>query len=55
MVDSSLPEPTFVPVLGRIAAGESPILAEEAVEDDVSYRALVGEVHCSCCASSVSR
>lgn len=28
----SLPEPTFVPVLGRIAAG-GPILAEEAVED----------------------
>ena len=27
-----LPEPTFVPVLGRIAAG-GPILAEEAVED----------------------
>ena len=27
----SLPEPTFVPVLGRIAAG-GPILAEEAVE-----------------------
>src|SRR6478752_1864859 len=29
---SPLPEPTFVPVLGRIAAG-GPILAEEAVED----------------------
>jgi len=28
----ALPEPTFVPVLGRIAAG-GPILAEEAVED----------------------
>lgn len=28
----TLPEPTFVPVLGRIAAG-GPILAEEAVED----------------------
>ena len=33
VVDSdALPEPTFVPVLGRIAAG-GPILAEEAVED----------------------
>ena len=28
----ALPEPTYVPVLGRIAAG-GPILAEEAVED----------------------
>src|SRR5246127_3915236 len=28
----ALPEPTFVPVLGRIAAG-GPILAEEAVQD----------------------
>lgn len=28
----ALPEPTFVPVLGRIAAG-GPILAEQAVED----------------------
>lgn len=38
-----LPEPTFVPVLGRIAAG-SPILAEEAVEDVFPLpRELVGE------------
>jgi len=39
----SLPEPTFVPVLGRIAAG-GPILAEEAVEDVFPLpRVLVGE------------
>ncbi len=39
----SLPEPTFVPVLGRIAAG-GPILAEEAVEDVFPLpRELVGE------------
>ena len=38
-----LPEPTFVPVLGRIAAG-GPILAEEAVEDVFPLpRELVGE------------
>src|SRR3984957_11351059 len=37
------PEPTFVPVLGRIAAG-GPILAEEAVEDVFPLpRELVGE------------
>ncbi|MFV0494417.1 transcriptional repressor LexA [Mycobacterium sp.] len=39
----SLPEPMFVPVLGRIAAG-GPILAEEAVEDVFPLpRELVGE------------
>jgi repressor LexA len=39
----TLPEPTFVPVLGRIAAG-GPILAEEAVEDVFPLpRELVGE------------
>lgn len=40
----ALPEPTFVPVLGRIAAG-GPILAEEAVEDvfPLPPRELVGE------------
>src|SRR5882724_6920480 len=39
----ALPEPTYVPVLGRIAAG-GPILAEEAVEDDFPLpRELVGE------------
>ena len=39
----ALPEPTFVPVLGRIAAGV-PILAEEAVEDVFPLpRELVGE------------
>jgi repressor LexA len=39
----ALPEPTFVPVLGRIAAG-GPILAEEAVEDVFPLpRVLVGE------------
>jgi repressor LexA len=39
----SLPEPTYVPVLGRIAAG-GPILAEEAVEDVFPLpRELVGE------------
>jgi repressor LexA len=39
----ALPEPTFVPVLGRIAAG-GPILAEEAVEDVFPlHRELVGE------------
>jgi len=39
----TLPEPTFVPVLGRIAAG-GPILAEEAVEDIFPLpRELVGE------------
>ncbi|MHA4849505.1 transcriptional repressor LexA [Rhodococcus sp. MSC1_016] len=38
-----LPEPTFVPVLGRIAAG-GPILAEEAVEDVFPLpRELVGQ------------
>ena len=41
--DTSLPTPTFVPVLGRIAAG-GPILAEEAVEDVFPLpRELVGE------------
>ncbi|MFC9549443.1 transcriptional repressor LexA [Rhodococcus sp. NPDC056960] len=40
---SPLPEPTFVPVLGRIAAG-GPILAEEAVEDVFPLpRELVGQ------------
>jgi repressor LexA len=39
----ALPEPTFVPVLGRIAAG-GPILAEEAVEAMFPLpRELVGE------------
>ena len=39
----ALPKPTFVPVLGRIAAG-GPILAEEAVEDVFPLpRELVGE------------
>lgn len=39
----ALPEPTFAPVLGRIAAG-GPILAEEAVEDVFPLpRELVGE------------
>src|ERR1044072_7432319 len=39
----SLPEPTYVPVLGRIAAG-GPILAEDAVEDVFPLpRELVGE------------
>jgi repressor LexA len=39
----ALPEPTFVPVLGRIGAG-GPILAEEAVEDIFPLpRELVGE------------
>ncbi|HEU0191389.1 MAG TPA: transcriptional repressor LexA [Mycobacterium sp.] len=39
----ALPQPTFVPVLGRIAAG-GPILAEEAVEDIFPLpRELVGE------------
>ena len=39
----NLPEPTFVPVLGRIAAG-IPILAEECVEDVFPLpRELVGE------------
>ena len=39
----ALPEPAFIPVLGRIAAG-GPILAEEAVEDIFPLpRALVGE------------
>lgn len=42
-VDPSRPTPTFVPVLGRIAAG-GPILAEEAVEDVFPLpRELVGE------------
>ena len=41
--DPDLPTPTFVPVLGRIAAG-GPILAEEAVEDVFPLpRELVGE------------
>ncbi|HTM85508.1 MAG TPA: transcriptional repressor LexA [Mycobacterium sp.] len=39
----ALPEPTFVPILGRIAAG-GPILAEEAVEGVFPLpRELVGE------------
>ena len=39
----NLPTPTFVPVLGRIAAG-GPILAEEAVEDVFPLpRELVGD------------
>jgi repressor LexA len=39
----ALPEPSYVPVLGRIAAG-GPILAEEAVEDVFPLpRELVGE------------
>ncbi|WP_163802974.1 transcriptional repressor LexA [Mycolicibacterium anyangense] len=39
----ALPEPTFVPVLGRIAAG-GPILAEQAVEEVFPLpRELVGE------------
>jgi repressor LexA len=39
----ALPEPTYVPVLGRIAAG-GPILAEEAIEDIFPLpRELVGE------------
>jgi repressor LexA len=39
----ALPEPAFVPVLGRIAAG-GPILAEEAVEDVFPLpRELVGD------------
>ncbi|NKY53325.1 transcriptional repressor LexA [Nocardia vermiculata] len=39
----STPEPTYVPVLGRIAAG-GPILAEQAVEDVFPLpRELVGE------------
>lgn len=38
-----LPEPTFVPIIGRIAAG-GPILAEETVEDVFPLpRELVGE------------
>ncbi|WP_405165711.1 transcriptional repressor LexA [Nocardia sp. NBC_01499] len=41
--DPSRPTPTFVPVLGRIAAG-GPILAEQAVEDVFPLpRELVGE------------
>ncbi|MGB3302043.1 transcriptional repressor LexA [Gordonia sp. (in: high G+C Gram-positive bacteria)] len=41
--DDSLPKPTFVPVLGRIAAG-GPILAEQAVEDVFPMpRELVGD------------
>ncbi|RBO96483.1 transcriptional repressor LexA [Nocardia puris] len=43
VADSGRPEPTFVPVLGRIAAG-GPILAEQAVEDVFPLpRELVGE------------
>ncbi len=41
--EEQLPTPTFVPVLGRIAAG-GPILAEEAVEDVFPLpRELVGQ------------
>ncbi|GAA4393010.1 transcriptional repressor LexA [Tsukamurella soli] len=41
--DTRMPEPAFVPVLGRIAAG-GPILAEEAVEEIFPLpRELVGE------------
>jgi repressor LexA len=43
VVDDQLPSPTYVPVLGRIAAG-GPILAEQAVEDVFPLpRELVGE------------
>lgn len=42
-VSTALPEPAFVPVLGRIAAG-GPILAEEAVEEVFPLpRELVGQ------------
>lgn len=42
-IDPSRPAPTFVPVLGRIAAG-GPILAEQAVEDVFPLpRELVGD------------
>ncbi|MET8775099.1 transcriptional repressor LexA [Nocardia sp. NPDC050713] len=42
-IDPSRPTPTFVPVLGRIAAG-GPILAEQAVEDVFPLpRELVGD------------
>jgi repressor LexA len=42
-VESSLPRPTFVPVVGRIAAGV-PLLAEQAVEDVFPLpREIVGE------------
>lgn len=41
--ESDLPRPTYVPVVGRIAAG-GPILAEEAIEDVFPLpRELVGE------------
>lgn len=41
--DDALPAPTYVPVLGRIAAG-GPILAEEAIEEVFPLpRELVGE------------
>lgn len=44
----ALPEPTFVPVLGRIAAG-GPILAEQAVEAFSRYRKnWSGTARCSC-------
>jgi repressor LexA len=41
--DADMPTPTYVPVVGRIAAG-GPILAEEAIEDVFPLpRALVGQ------------
>jgi repressor LexA len=41
--DTDMPTPTYVPVVGRIAAG-GPILAEEAIEDVFPLpRALVGQ------------
>ena len=50
-----LPKPTFVPVLGRIAAG-GPILAEEAVEDVFPLPASSSaRDRCSCSRSSANR
>ncbi|GAA3182131.1 hypothetical protein GCM10020255_076650 [Rhodococcus baikonurensis] len=50
-----LPEPAFVPILGRIAAG-GPILAEEAVEDVFPLPAnSSARVRSSCSRSSASR
>ena len=53
--DDQRPKPTYVPVLGRIAAG-APILADEAVEDVFALpRQIVGDTDASGPRSTCSR
>ena len=54
-IGDAMPEASYVPVIGRIAAG-GPILAEQAVEEVFPLpKSLVGEGRCSCSKSSASR